>query len=207
MTRIGSPIGAGWGHLPDGKGLGPLSPTCPANPDGKGWGPIPQPVRRRPTRPVNRRARPSRSAMLARRSAPDFGGRFAGSQRRRGVGAEREGSQARGESPQERCQVARAEDARRQGALGAKCEASPSHRFLHSPIGATEDHTSPRGCAPNTARPSGTPRTPSPDRATSASASGSLATSARPPRMCQPPSPDRPACAGPCSRRGGGFPL
>jgi hypothetical protein len=94
MTRIGSPIGAGLGHLPDGKGLGPLSPTCPANPDGKGWGPIPQPVRRRPTRPVNRRARPSRSAMLARRSAPDFGGRFAGSQRRRGVGAEREGSQA-----------------------------------------------------------------------------------------------------------------
>jgi hypothetical protein len=28
------------GHLPDGKGLGPLSPTCPANPDGKRLGPL-----------------------------------------------------------------------------------------------------------------------------------------------------------------------
>jgi hypothetical protein len=37
----------GWGHLPDGKGLGPLSPTCPANPDGKGLGPL------SPTCPAN----------------------------------------------------------------------------------------------------------------------------------------------------------
>jgi hypothetical protein len=96
MSSAGLPGQSGvWGHLPDGKGLGPLSPTCPANPDGNGLGSIPQPVRRRPTRPVNRCARPSRSAMLARRTAPDFGGRFTGSQHRRGVGAEREGSQAR----------------------------------------------------------------------------------------------------------------
>src|SRR5918996_451278 len=39
----------GWGHLPDGEGLGPLSlsPTSPANPDGEGLGPL------SPTSPAN----------------------------------------------------------------------------------------------------------------------------------------------------------